>query len=996
MILSPGARLGPYEILTSLGAGGMGEVYRARDPRLGREVAIKILPDPVTGEADRLRRFKLEAEAASALNHPNILVVYDVGTEGQRPYVVTELLKGETLRERLAEAALPLYKAVDFGVQIAHGLAAAHERGIVHRDLKPENLFVTRDGVVKILDFGLAKMTQPGTTVAGSEATTNVAPLTHPGTVMGTVGYMSPEQVRGSPADHRSDIFAFGTIIYEMLSGRRAFRGDSAVDVQHAILREQPPSLPESSEGVSPGLTRVVRRCLEKRAEERFQSSRDLAFALETVATPPPGDVGHPGPGTGVSRPKGETNGASSRPPTLGRRLLRAPLAFPLFIVLLAVCAGIVWLVHQSRRVRWARYEALPEIVRLSEQGEHPAAFQLASEAEKYIPDDPLLAAQWPRISWTVSIETAPDGARVSAKEYDAPDAGWRPLGRSPLEDVRVPARFFRWRFEKPGFHTVERAGRDFGGRLHLELDPQGSLPPGMARVPGGRFEPVLLINIGHSAPVDLNDFLLDRHEVTNRQFKEFVDAGGYRNRQYWKHEVVGDGRTVSWDEAEAFFVDSTGRPGPATWEVGTYPEGQGEHPATGISWYEAAAYAEFAGKRLPSLQHWMLAAGVETAEHIIPFSNFGPEGLSPVGTHLGMSPSGVYDMAGSAREWTWNQAPGVRFVLGGAWSQPSYLFNFAIPLSPLDRSASNGFRCMRMVSDEPFPEEALGRIDYEPARDYSQEQPVSEEIFAAYKSFYAFDRGDLEPEVELVDDSPPHWIRERITFNAAYAGERIIAHLFLPKAGEPPYQTVVYFPGSSAFTLRSSDKLPPRDYILKSGRAMLFPVYKSMYERRDGYVHPPTSATLWRNKMVLWYQDLARSIDYLETREDIDSQKLAFLGASLGGHVGVVLLALEERTRAAILLNGGFVLQSLTDRRPEVKQINFAPRVRVPTLMLNGRYDPFFPVEASQVPMFQLLGTPAEHKRHRVYEESHYQLPRREVVRETLDWLDRYLGPTS
>src|ERR1700682_4284229 len=229
MVIAPGTRLGPYEILAPIGAGGMGEVYRAKDPRLGRDVAIKVLPSSFSADPDRLRRFEQEARSAGLLNHPNITAVYDIGTENQAPYVVTELLSGETLRARLAGGPLSSPKAIDYALQIAHGLSAAHEKGIVHRDLKPENLFLTKDGRVKILDFGLAKLTRPEAGDDSGDAPTQQV-ATDAGTVMGTVGYMSPEQVRGKPADARSDIFAFGAILYEMLSGRRAFHGDSAVD----------------------------------------------------------------------------------------------------------------------------------------------------------------------------------------------------------------------------------------------------------------------------------------------------------------------------------------------------------------------------------------------------------------------------------------------------------------------------------------------------------------------------------------------------------------------------------------------------------------------------------------------------------------------------------------------------------------------------------------------------------------------------------------------
>ncbi|HEY3202309.1 MAG TPA: protein kinase [Thermoanaerobaculia bacterium] len=282
MTLSAGTKLGPYEILAPIGAGGMGEVYRASDSRLKREVAIKVLPASFSSDADRLRRFEQEAEAAGGLNHPNITAVHDIGTADGAPYIVTELLEGETLRSRLGVGALPPRKAIDYAIQIARGLAAAHEKGIVHRDLKPENLFLTKDGRVKILDFGLAKLTQAKD--GGSGTNLQTISETEPGVVLGTMGYMSPEQVRGKAADPRSDIFAFGTILHEMLSGQRAFRGDTAADTITAILSKEPPDLSQTNKDIHPGIDRIVRHCLEKNPEERFQSARDVAFDLETLS----------------------------------------------------------------------------------------------------------------------------------------------------------------------------------------------------------------------------------------------------------------------------------------------------------------------------------------------------------------------------------------------------------------------------------------------------------------------------------------------------------------------------------------------------------------------------------------------------------------------------------------------------------------------------------------------------------------------------------------
>jgi eukaryotic-like serine/threonine-protein kinase len=321
--IAAGTRFGHYHVLAPLGAGGMGEVWRARDTRLNREVAIKVLPASFANDADRLRRFEQEALATSALNHPNILTVYDIGTQDGAPFIVAELLEGAELRAQLQDGALPVRTAIEYAQQIASGLAGAHAKGIVHRDLKPENLFITTEGHVKILDFGLAKLKPPQAGEADSQAPTQKR-LTDPGTVMGTVGYMSPEQVRGQEADHRSDIFSFGVILYEMLSGRRPFSGESAVEVMNAILKEDPPELTATNSRVPQGLERLTRRCLEKQPERRFHSAHDLGYALEALSTP--------------SGARLEAAGAGP-----SRLFGQARLAWAVAAVLSLVTLGVIW-----------------------------------------------------------------------------------------------------------------------------------------------------------------------------------------------------------------------------------------------------------------------------------------------------------------------------------------------------------------------------------------------------------------------------------------------------------------------------------------------------------------------------------------------------------------------------------------------------------------------------------------------------------------------------
>jgi cephalosporin-C deacetylase-like acetyl esterase len=531
----------------------------------------------------------------------------------------------------------------------------------------------------------------------------------------------------------------------------------------------------------------------------------------------------------------------------------------------------------------------------------------------------------------------------------------------------------------------------------------EGKAPAGMVFVdldaPPPKGTPIKLYGISNGLDllpdIPLQDYWIDKYEVTNREFKQFLDQGGYRKQEYWKQQFLKDGHPLSWAEAMALFRDTTDRPGPAAWVAGEYPRGQDDFPVTGVSWFEAAAYAEFAGKSLPTIYHWAVAASPWAGPDMIPLSNFSGQGLTRVGATRGISGTGTYDMAGNVKEWCLNEAsPGKRYIMGGAWDDPAYMFNDPDARSPLERSANFGFRCAR------YAPQAAAKAS-EPviahARDFSQEKPVSDEVFNAFKSLYSYDKTPLYAVIESTEQTED-WTQKKITFDAAYGKERMIAYLFLPKTGKPPFQTVLYFPGGDAIETRSSSSADALqsgeyDFIIKSGRAVMVPLYKGSYERGDGYKMGQPHTTNWyRDHVIDWSKDLGRSIDYLETRPDIDRSKLAFEGASWGAAMGAVLPAVEDRIKVCVLLNPGFYPDKPL---PEVDQLNFAPRVKVPVLMLDGRFDYLFPTTTSQEPMFRLLGTPNEQKL-RVLFDSGHDLPRTGVIKETLNWLDRYLGPVK
>ncbi len=346
--------------------------------------------------------------------------------------------------------------------------------------------------------------------------------------------------------------------------------------------------------------------------------------------------------------------------------------------------------------------------------------------------------------------------------------------------------------------------------------------------------------------------------------------------------------------------------------------------------------------------------------------------------------------MAGNVKEWCRNESGGGRrFILGGGFGEPTYMFIDQDAQSPWDRRPNYGFRCAKLAA--PPPAAALAKI--EPAtRDFSKEKPVTDDVFRAYKGLYAYDKGPLNSRIEETETTDD-WTREKVSFDAAYGGERVLAHLYLPKNAAPPYQTVIYFPGSGAIHADRFSLSPYADFVPKSGRALLAPIFKSTFERRDSLNSDyPEPTAFWRDHVVAWSKDVGRSIDYLETRKDIDHAKLAYVGLSWGSALAPGILAVEGRFKVAVLESGGLEFQRPL---PEADQINFVSRVKIPVLMVNGRYDHFFPVESSQDPLFRLLGTPEKDKKHVLYETGH-AVPRKDFIRETLDWLDRYLGPVK
>jgi eukaryotic-like serine/threonine-protein kinase len=955
-----------YRVERKLGAGGMATVYLAEDLRHGRQVAVKVL-EPGLAAALGTERFLREIEIAAKLSHPHILPLHDSGEADGFLYFVMPFVDGESLRQRLArEKQPPIPDAARILREVVDALAYAHANGVVHRDIKPDNVMLSGRHAL-VADFGIAKALSE---VDGPQH------LTSFGVAIGTPQYMAPEQAAGdTDIDARADIYSVGIVAYEMLAGRPPFSGTSLQQLLRAQIEEIPQPLGELRPDLSPGLTAAVMRCLAKARNQRWQSAAELLAELEAVTTPASGS-------TAIQLPR------QAKTPRR-RNWLFAASGVVSALVLALWASGLF---GGRKDEKWLRTEVLPEIHRLVDGDKPLAAHLLAMRANAARPGDPLLADVWHSFAAPVTITTNPPGARVLIRNYDGPDETWNELGKTPLLKVWFPKEsYYRMRFELDGYRPYDTATNYWGlvESGDFPLDKVGAIADDLVRVPA--LAPVS--PLGEVQP--LAGYLLDKYEVTNKRYKAFVDAGGYQRAEFWKYPFKEGGNTLGFQAAMARFTDGTGRPGPSTWELSDFPKGQADYPVSGVSWYEAAAYAAFEGRNLPSVRHWRRVAWVAGARWIVPASNFANKGPMPVGQSAGITRFGAYDMAGNVREWCFNEEGGMdgfRFILGGGWNDAPYQFVDRYAQSAWDRAGTNGFRLVTYSDTQEALQKSNAPIAHS-ARDFSKEKPVSDAEFKVFLRQYAYDRKPLNARIEETL-SKEDWTREKVTFDAAYGNERMMAYIFIPKRGAARYEPIVLFPGSSAIFESSLDQESYYwDFIPRSGRVLVYPIYRGTFERQTELKDDePNDSVAYRDYVIQWARDLGRTIDYLESRKDLDMTRLGYFGVSWGGMLGGLLPAVEPRLKAAVLLVAGLSLNKVL---PEADPFNFLPHITIPVLMLNGSLDHFFPVETSQRPMFELLGTAPDRKKQLTYQAGHL-VPRSQVIKETLDWFDRYLGPVQ
>lgn len=962
------ALAGRYEIERELGHGGMATVYLARDLRHGRSVAIKVLR-PDLAAAIGGTRFLREINITAQLQSPHILPLLDSGEADGLLYYVMPYVQGDSLRTRLVKEGargLAPSEAMRLLRDIVDGLAHAHRRDVVHRDIKPDNVMIA-DRHAVILDFGVAKAMSHA---KGSSGLTSV------GVSLGTPAYMAPEQAAADQdIDHRADIYSVGILAYEMLSGQPPFTGNAQA-VLVAQIADPPTPLLQLAPNVPPAIAQIVMKCLEKDPAKRWQTADELLVELEKLTTP-----------TG-----GFTAPADSRTRLRRRALVGA--------VALAVVATATFATAEVRRDRWVHQTALPELRRLIEAAENDSAFALALEIQEAAPGDSTLESLWPRFASKAVVQSSPAGATVHRATM-TDTSRWLPVGTTPTDSIWLPISVGLYRFEKAGYrpvtallhpnHTLIEWG--YLPPMRVTLDPVDAPHPEMAWIPGGHSR-AFLVGSDAATPLTLGDFRMERFEVSNARYRAFVDSGGYTDRKYWEHEFVEeDGRAIAFEAAIARFVDRTGRPGPSTWEGGTYPAGQAAFPVAGVSWYEAAAFAKFEGKSLPTTYHWARAASAINSRYVVPFSNLEGVAALPTGTPRGIGIGGVSDMAGNVREWCLNDASRhQRFILGGGWSDPKYAFVDAYAQPPMNRAPINGIRlAMYEATDTSIA--LASRPIMRAFTDYTKVKPVSDAVYAGLARLYDYDPIPLDAKVEEVDSSATDFVREKVSFTAAYGGERMAAWLYLPRNAKPPFQTTVIFPGSNAIGASPFTGALPSimGFIAPAGRVAVYPIYKSTYERSDSLRSDLADGSIfWRDHVVMWAKDFRRTLDYLSTRADIDTTKFAYFGFSWGGYMGGIIPAVEPRIKTSVLYVAGLTMER---GRPEVEPINYLPRIKTPVLMLNGKYDFFFPSESSQRPFFENLGSPAADKVWSPHEGAH-DVPRTVLIKESLAWFDKYLGP--
>lgn len=659
-----------------------------------------------------------------------------------------------------------------------------------------------------------------------------------------------------------------------------------------------------------------------------------------------------------------------------------------LIISLFLVSISNIIFIGNAAKIKKLNQDLIPKIKTLVNEGNYFDSFLM-------IDDTLLISENFPEVFNSFSalrnIDSKPLDAKVFYSKNTLDNEEEYYIGKTPLNNIRLPRGAIKLKFTKDGFKD-RKILTNFGRTAPFKTPILSDLnSPPMIHIDSS------VVNISIAGIVNTNgkitpEYLIDENETTNDEYLDFLNSSEYNDPKFWdsiinKHSLIN----FNFNEIRNF-IDKTGRQGPSTWFIGKYETGKENFPVLGISWFEALAYCEFKGKTLPNIYQWDKAAGMASANYIIPGSNIFKNKPVDVRSSTSVGYYGLKNMAGNAREWIYNTSGNKdKFILGGGYSDQIYLFNWVQSADPFDRSNLNGCRCAKTSNNEI-------QIGYQPilrpTKDLFSLKPVDDKTFNIYKSQYEYDKFDLNAKI-IESKINNNGLRvERIEFDS-FDNQKMQALIYLPINGKPPYKTILYYPGAGSINSRSSEQVmnnlgKGRSFLVESGYALIMPIFTSTYERGDGLVNSiPNESINYRDHVITWGKELQLTVDYLNTRVDIDKDNIAYYGWSWGGRLGGIMVAIENRFKTALLMVGGMRVQN---KKPEVDPLNFLPRIKIPVLMLNGRYDHFFPVETSQLPMYKFLGTKENDKKHMVYDTGH-SIPFNSLVKESLDWLEKYLN---
>jgi eukaryotic-like serine/threonine-protein kinase len=979
-----------YKIIEKLGEGGMGIVYKAEDAKLKREVAIKFLPHIINVSPKEKEKLKTEAQIAAGLNHTNIATVFAIEEFGDDTFIVMEYVKGSELKEVIKSYPhnkINLQDFLNYAIQVTGGINAAHKNGIIHRDIKSSNIMLSEDGRIRIMDFGLAH-------IHGDPL------LTKKGSTPGTTAYMSPEQLRGEEVDFRSDIWSLGTVLFEMLTGQPPFQGNFDQAIIYSILHEKPKSIKKLNPDVPDELDQVVLSCLEKDRKKRIQSADELLKKLKEIQS-----------NTSVTR----TSKFSPSRLKIGRAGLVVSTIIAAILIILAAFLPLKKLFNPVNIL-----ELTQQLDDLVKSEKYFAAYDLSKEYQDEIKDNSTFENLSLFIYDTLSVTTEPEGAKVYLKRFDPSNdntgSKGEYAGRTPLMNLRIARGDYLVTLEKAGYLSLQRIASSYpiikeypvprrGINISTKMLKSEEIDSNMVFVPGGDYK-IVSWSLAELPSVKLNDFYIDKYEVSNSEFKEFISSGGYVKKEFWKYHFINEGKEISWEEAMKIFVDRSQLPGPRSWVNQEFPQGKGNYSVTDITWYEAAAYAEFRGKSLPTVYQWEKAArnGVPNYQGIsMPWgmvysldksderANFNGKGTEPVNQYeFGISSYGCYNMAGNVKEWCLNQSSKGYSLTGGSYEDPYYVYGDFGSFPGFFSSNTLGFRCVKNIfSVEDDPSNIFINKNYQ-VPSYT---PVSNSEYKRLLTYYKYDTKPLNSKV-LSREEKEFWIEEKIEFDCPL-GDRITGFLFLPKNAEQPYQCIFWDPHSAVYFMGSAADWAAEILFsgnIKAGRALFVLIPKGSPERKWEYGEkwPNVSTVLYRDRIVHWVTENRIGLDYLSKRKDIDMSKLAWLPTSQITN-GLITPAVDSRFHSVILVACGIFSDS-KKALPEANPINFVPHYNAPTHLLYGKYDEVMPYNLLVLPFYKLL---TNLKEMQLVNSGH--IPPIEIRVPIINkWLDESLGPVK